>query len=84
MVNRGDMKYPDVQIFNFGPSEELIVLQIEVLDDDIVEDTEDHMIILRVPEGETGVNLLQESVTISVLDDDSEKGGGREGGREGG
>ena len=44
-----------------------------VLDDDIVEATEDHVIRLRVPEGETGVNLPRESEIIRVQDDgDSE------------
>ena len=69
--------YPDIRTFSFGPNDNIMELHIEVLDDDIVEDMEDHMIILRVPEGETGVNLLQESVIIRVLDDDGE--GGREG-----
>ena len=44
-----------------------------VLDDDIVEATEDHVIRLRVPEGETGVNLPRDSEIIRVQDDgDSE------------
>ena len=44
-----------------------------VLDDEVVEATETHLIRLRVPKGETGVNLPRDSVDISVLDDgDSE------------
>jgi hypothetical protein len=70
LINSGDGMYPDIQTFSFGPNDNIMELHIEVLDDDIVEDMEDHMIILRVPEGETGVNLLQESVIIRVLDDD--------------
>ena len=54
----------------FEPDEFLYEIMVNVTNDMIVEATEDHMIFLRVPEGETGVNLPQDSVTITVEDDE--------------
>ena len=68
--------YSDIQIFTFEPETFKIMIQVMVPDDDIVEETEEHHVILQVPDGETGVNLLQESVIIMVVDDDGEGVGG--------
>ena len=68
--------YSDIQIFTFEPNKFMTTIQVMVADDDIVEETEEHYIILQVPDGETGVNLLQTSVTIVVVDDDGEGVGG--------
>ena len=77
-----DGNLPDNRIITFAPNEDLETIEIWVPDDNIVEATENHNIVLRVPVGETGVNLPQDTVTVVVEDDDSERGGGREGGRE--
>ena len=53
---------------------ERIDIEVGVPDDVIVEATEDHMILLSVPVGETGVNLLQDTVTVTVEDNDGERG----------
>ena len=64
---------PDIRTYTFEPSDPPKRIDIMVLDDDIVEDVEAHLVQLRVPKGETGVNLPQDSVIINVLDDgDSE------------
>lgn len=68
--------FSDIHIFTFEPDKFKITIEVMVPDDDIVEETEEHHIILLVPDGETGVNLLQESVTIVVMDDDGEGVGG--------
>ena len=68
-----DESLTSVETFTFEPSDPPKRIEIVVLDDDVVEATETHLIRLRVPEGETGVNLPRDSVDISVLDDgDSE------------
>lgn len=56
----------------FEPDEEVKKLEIFVLDDDIVEATENHIIKLRVPDGETRVNLLQDQANVTVVDNDGE------------
>lgn len=56
----------------FEPDEEVKTIEILVQDDDIVEKKECHYIKLRVPDGETGVNLLQDQANVTVLDNDSE------------
>ena len=61
-------------LLTFAPNDVMMTIEIKVLDDNIVEATEDHLILLRVPEGETGVNLLQDSIIIRVEDDDCELG----------
>ena len=55
----------------FGQNDQMKMFFIVVQDDDIVEETENHYIHLRVPTGETRVTLLQENVTVTVSDDDS-------------
>jgi uncharacterized protein YciU (UPF0263 family) len=54
----------------FGQNDQMKMFFIVVQDDDIVEETENHYIHLRVPTGETRVTLLQENVTVTVSDDD--------------
>lgn len=56
----------------FEPDEEVKKIEILVPDDDIVEATENHIIKLRVPDGETRVNLLQDQANVTVVDNDSE------------
>ena len=76
----GDGGPPDIRTFTFEPRDPPKRIEIVVVDDDIVEATEDHVIRLVVPEGETGVNLPRDSNTISVQDDgDSESGRWEEG-----
>lgn len=57
---------------SFEPDEEVKQLEIFVPDDNIVEATENHIIKLRVPDGETRVNLLQDQANVTVVDNDGE------------
>ena len=78
LISDEELKFSDesltsVETFTFEPSDPPKRIEIVVLDDEVVEATETHLIRLRVPKGETGVNLPRDSVDISVLDDgDSE------------
>ena len=52
-------------------------IEVTIPDDDIVEATEEHSVLLRVPPEETGVNLIHESFNITVEDNDCKSGKGR-------
>ena len=60
------------RVVTFEPNDVVRQIQVRVVDDEIVESTENHSINLRVPEGETGVNLPQDSIIINVEDNDCE------------
>ena len=69
----GDGAPPSIRTFTFEPNDPPKQIEVVVRDDEVVEATEDHLIFLRVPEGETGVNLPRDSETLRVQDDgDSE------------
>ena len=57
-------------IVTFRHSKELKTFNVGVRDDDIVEGIENHYIHLKAPVGETRVNFVQKSVTVTVSDDD--------------
>ncbi|CAI8025011.1 hypothetical protein GBAR_LOCUS14480 [Geodia barretti] len=65
----GDGAPPSIRTFTFEPNDPPKQIDVVVRDDDVVEATEDHLIFLRVPEGETGVNLPRDSETLRVQDD---------------
>ena len=57
----------------FGPGDTIQSASVPLLEDSIVEDTEDFFVTLVIPAGEEGVNVTQNRTTarVSIQDNDS-------------
>ena len=61
-----------MRLMTFNPGVVEQAVGVVILDDRIVEEDEEFLVVLSVPEGEEGVGVREETATVTIVDNDGE------------
>ena len=61
-----------MHLLTFDPGVIELEVGVVILEDSIVEEDEEFLVVLSVPVGEEGVEVREETATITIVDNDGE------------